>query len=236
MLRRLRRWQPASDTIEAGKSLRISHRHRFVFLAVPRTGSTTMRRVLDPFSDIRGVHYSRASRDFPFYNHISARDLKLIFERCGWDWRAYRKFCVVRNPFDRVVSLYHHRLAPPAKRERGSSALYRIRNRLTWWFFSPSSFAQFVEGIDQTRGLTKSIGHFAFTPSGETLVDDILRYERLSEDGPEYLRSLGLPAQDLELPNLNMSEGRRPHDEYYDAETRRRVAELYRFEIDHFGY
>lgn len=195
-----------------------------------------MRRMLDPFSDIRGVHYSLTTRDFPFYDHISARDLKRIFDERGWDWTCYRKFCVVRNPFDRVVSLYHHRLTPPAKREVKCSTLNRIRSRLAYWFFSPSSFAAFVEGIDHRRGLTRSIDQFAFDASGEKLVDDFLSYERLSDDGPEYLRSLGLPADDFELPKVNMSEGRRAYHEYYDARTRHRVATLYQFEIEHFGY
>lgn len=195
-----------------------------------------MRRVLDPFADVRGVHSSLTSRSFPFYNHISARQLKELFDERGWEWGCYRRFCVVRNPFDRVVSLFHHRLMHPAKREVASSTLNKIRSRLAYWLFSPSSFAQFVEGIDHTRGLTRSIDHFAFDTSGERLVDDILCYERLSEEGPEYLRSLGLPADDFKLPNLNMSEGRRSYDEYYDDQTRRRVAALYRFEIEHFGY
>ena len=33
---------------------------------------------------------------------------KEIFDKKGWEWSLYRKFCVVRNPYDRVVSLYHH--------------------------------------------------------------------------------------------------------------------------------
>lgn len=88
--------------------MRISHKYRFVFLANLRTGSTTVRSILDHYSDIKSVHITQISERFPFYHHISAQELKPIFEERGWDWSKYKKFCVIRNPYDRIVSLYHH--------------------------------------------------------------------------------------------------------------------------------
>jgi len=88
--------------------MRISHRYKFVFLSHARTGSQTVRRLLDPFSDVTSVHYSQTDETNPFYNHISALELKNEFDRRCWDWSAYRKFCFTRNPWERVVSLYHH--------------------------------------------------------------------------------------------------------------------------------
>ena len=46
--------------------MRISHRYRFVFLAYPRTASRSVREVLDPYSDIHGVHPTRTRREHPF--------------------------------------------------------------------------------------------------------------------------------------------------------------------------
>jgi hypothetical protein len=40
---------------------------------------------------------------------MSARELKAEFDRRGWDWFGYRRFCFARNPYARLVSLFKRR-------------------------------------------------------------------------------------------------------------------------------
>ena len=88
--------------------MRISHKKKFIFLANPRSASTSIRKILDPYSDISSKLISEVDQNFPFYHHITALELKNIFEKKGWDWDSYTKFCIIRNPYERIVSLYHH--------------------------------------------------------------------------------------------------------------------------------
>src|SRR5690606_27928408 len=87
--------------------MQISHRYKFIFFSFPKTGSESVRELLDPYSDIRGIPYWNISEENPFYSHISPAEVKAIFQKNGWDYDEYFKFTFVRNPWARLVSLYN---------------------------------------------------------------------------------------------------------------------------------
>ena len=200
--------------------MRISHSHKLIYLAVPRTGSTTARNILDVSADITSIHISTITPDFPFYHHISALELKKIFAARGWNWDGYRKFCVIRNPYDRVVSLYHHRVENLAKNAHQS----------------PPSFKQYVFQLNPTQRLPTSLQAFVCDESGDFLVQDILQFEQLHTQLPAYLHQIGISLSADQIPRLNASRNRRSYRDYYDAETKARIGQLYRYEIERFGY
>jgi len=212
--------------------MRISHKYKFVFLATPRTGSTTVRKVLDDYSDIISVRISQKNRQFPFYDHISAAELKQIFDRKGWQWEDYRTFCVVRNPFDRVVSLYHHHLKMRDRRDN-KSLLSNIRDALT----PEPSFKKYVFSINPRKRLTTALEYFIGDRTGSNmLVKDVLMFEHLTRDLPDYLGSIGIQVSEEDIPHLNASDNRNDYRKYYCEDTKRRVSDLYRYEIERFGY
>ena len=86
--------------------MRISHKHNFVFIAVPKAGSTSVRSIINPYSDILSVN----DKNSPYKHHTTALDLKKHFESQDWEWNTYYKFSVVRNPWERRVSSWAYRL------------------------------------------------------------------------------------------------------------------------------
>lgn len=212
--------------------MRISHKYKFVFLATPRTGSTTVRKVLDEYSDILSVRISQRTRQFPYYDHISAAELKRIFEGKGWKWEDYHTFCVVRNPFDRVVSLYHHHLKMRDRRDN-KSFLTNVRDALT----PEPTFKKYVFGINPRKRLTTALEYFIGDRTGSNiLVRDVLMFEHLTRDLPDYLGSIGIHIAAKDIPHLNASDNRNDYRKYYCEDTKRRVSELYSYEIERFGY
>ncbi len=216
--------------------MRISHTHKFVFLANPRTGSTTVRRVLDPFSDIASVHITKCTSAFPFYHHISAKELEHIFCEKGWDWDGYFKFCVVRNPYDRVVSLYHHHIKMMQGRDNGRGRLFNLKMRLKYSFSKPLSFNEYVRSLDSRGRLTEGLRDFTYSDQGQCLVDCVLKYEDLQNQLPSVLEGIGISVKASDIPHLNASSNRKDYVEYYDSETRAIVEERYAYEIQQFGY
>lgn len=190
-----------------------------------------MRDLLDPFCEVRSVHIGEVTPDHPFYHHISAAELRAIFHARGWDWSAYRKFAVVRNPYDRVVSLYHHHdrhyrpAVPgwPGLADRWGKVLRR-RGR----------FARYVAELDPARRLHSPLGSFLGDETGQCLVEEVLRFENLGAEVPRLLSTLGLSG--AVMPRLNESRHRLSYRRYYNRRSRDSVARLYAEDIRRFGY
>jgi hypothetical protein len=128
-------------------------------------------------------------------------------------WNAYFKFCVERNPWDKVLSHYHMHAA----REGGSLTLdeYLARGRFP-------------------------INYFRYTDrSGrEIIVDRIIRYENLLPGLNEVFSQLGIPF-DGKLSVAAKSEyrtDRRPYQEVFNDEQRKVVENAFAKEIELHGY
>jgi hypothetical protein len=69
-----------------------------VFIHIPRTGGVCLKWALN--AKIQNLDYMNS------HDHSPARARKLLLGDAIWN-RIY-KFTIVRNPWDRTVSLYHH--------------------------------------------------------------------------------------------------------------------------------
>lgn len=219
--------------------MRISHSHKFIFLANARTGSTTVRNILDKYSEIKSVHITEISDDFPFYNHISALELKTIFIEREWDWESYEKFCFVRNPFDRTVSLYHHhlRMKERIKNKRFKNNILKKYRRDKHGLDNPGpSFRDFVMSMKAKKGLHASLNSFVCDLDGKLLVNQILKFENIADELPKYLKKLDISITSEDIPHLNSSDNRVKYRSYYDNELIARVRKLYQYEFDNFSY
>jgi Sulfotransferase family len=147
-----------------------------------------------------------------YYSHMPALKIRRSMDPTLFD--AYRKVTVVRNPWDRVVSLYfwHYR-----KHEQ--------RPGFDWFVRMP-----------RFRASRKTFDLYAI--NGQIVATDILRYERLGDDFDAFMATLGVD----EPPSLPRAKGaHRPKDtrsyrEFYNAGTREIVARRYKREIEAFGY
>ena len=146
-----------------------------------------------------------------FYNHMPA---SLVEKRVPAKvWNNYFKFCVERNPWDKVLSHYHMHAA----REGGSLSLdeYLARGRFP-------------------------INYFRYTdPSGDKIiVDRVLRYENLLADLSEVFAQLGVPFEGT-LGIRAKSEyrsDRTPYQLVFNDQQRKIVEKAFAREIELHGY
>ena len=203
----------------------VSHRHRFVFLAVPRTASHAIRAALGPL--LGGEDWQqellRLGLRSPLpgiarigHGHVTAREA--CAELPGEVWRSYFKFAIVRNPFDRFVSV----CAMLNKRNLS----YRGRER---------AFMKRALGVPRFRGrvLVRPQAEMLVGADGELALDRLGRYERLEASFAAICRRLGIEAQPL--ARHNATEGAAPNA-IYDAELEAMVADFYRRDFDLLGY
>ena len=117
--------------------MRISHRHKFIFFANPKTGSTSVSAAINKFSDISDTPYTDPFNPISngmFYSHILPTELEKHFADCGWDWDAYFKFAFVRNPWDRQLSYFCYMMSLAM----GVSPMSRHKNQLSKEFQTPT--------------------------------------------------------------------------------------------------
>jgi len=180
----------------------VSHKHKFIFLKTSKTASTSVEIALSKFcgeQDIitplhtedekirqslgyRGAQNWRLSpesygiNDTPnqlaFSAHTNAKKLRAALPKTIWD--HYFKFCVVRNPWDRAISMHYWR-----NRENSLSLNQFLSAG------PPNTLRQFGVGI--------------YTINNKVAVDALCRYEHLATDLETSRRTIGLP-EPLELP------------------------------------
>ncbi len=187
----------------------ISTSHRFLFVHVPKTGGTSMENALAPFS--------RSHKEWGLEQHSSALEAK---EKLGTLFGLLHKIAVIRNPWDLEVSLFHY-----------NRKMLRMGHPNSVWK-RDYEFPEFIRHRALIRRMHGGQWRFLFDLRGRLLVDQILRFESLSEDFQDFCRRVGL---EITLPHDN-SSGHAHYSEYYDEETRDMVAQYADKEIREFGY
>lgn len=84
----------------------ISHKHKFITIDIPKTGTRSFRESLFPLGvvDVCGD----PNLDSEFYQHDFASRAKKQFQKNDWNWNKYFKFTIVRNPWDRYFSFFKY--------------------------------------------------------------------------------------------------------------------------------
>jgi hypothetical protein len=158
-----------------------------------------------------------------YYMHLPGWQIRSRVSASVWD--SYLRFCVERNPWDKVVSGWHYmrgRYAPDLTFDHYLAFCIRYK-----------------EGKKRAAGVCPlNYDSYVDPLTGEPLVHRILRYERLDEELAEVLQQVGIP---FEPPLTVRAKGhfrgkRKPYQEHYSEEQRRLVAELFAEEIELLGY
>ena len=156
-----------------------------------------------------------------------------------------RRFCVVtsvRNPYDRLVSIYAKRAgARPERVADPDSWLYGPKGRgradeVHW--IQEHSFSAWIRRRFLRNWLLRVVLGRAPSVYGRFVdgVDVVLRFERLQEDFDAVIRSLG--GTPSEIPRVNVSTARGPlhYRDEYDLLSRTLVRIGQRTDLARFGY
>lgn len=193
----------------------ISHRHRFIFVHVQKTGGTSVTAALYRFCDQEAIDQARRGG---LLVHSTAQDIIRVFGREVWD--SYFTFAFERNPWDKTLSMYYANL------ESGYNKILRPRK---------PSFRQWMYpfGI-WPKKLKPSIDLYSL--DGQVAVDYLGRYERLHEDFAAICQRIGLEGVDLPHRNPSQLRNDAKYREHYTPWLRRRVEQVYAREIDALQY
>lgn len=203
----------------------ISHQHRFVFAAIPKTGTHSVRQALREHMSAEDLEQVGlfVNKRFPFeelaairHGHITLEQIRPFLGEEAFG--SYLKFAFVRNPFDRFVSYC-------AFMTRANDAFNR----------NPQGVMRRI--LFEVRPLQ----HILFVPQhtfvtaedGRSLADVIGRVEDMQGSYDAICRRIGIPSRSLEQVN---SSRRGTYRDYYDQQLIDGVADLYRRDLELFGY
>ena len=217
----------------------ISHKHKFIFVEFPKTGTTSVGGVLKNYCETE----TNESADSLYWKHAQPKTIKELFEKENKkdEWKHYFKFTFTRNPFDRVVSYwnYIHKSLEMYKAMCEEKGLDWKPDHYHWIEFCQkvtSKCKSFKEYIKYTsNGVATGLDTvFSLSHDGnEKFVDFIGRFENLQEDFDIVCDKIGILKQ--KLPHKNKTKHKH-YTEYYDDETKQIVAEKYAKDIEYFGY
>lgn len=204
----------------------LSHKNKWIFIHVPKTGGSSITNTLKPYCDVQGqlFHQSRdpslplkpkQTRDYDQHDTIEKVNETLLAQ--NHNPNEYFSFCYVRNPWDHVVSqyFYYHQLVEkrPSPMQR---AIDVVNNCETFNDYVKSHYYGGLMAKDHPRS-----------------VSYVCRFENFQQDFDVVCERIGIPK--IHLPHKNASKHTH-YTEYYDDEAKQIVAEENAEFIEHFGY
>ena len=177
----------------------LSLKHKFIFLHIPKTGGSSARKVLEDFCvDIRphlreGAKALVAKRQSMGLSvnppHISLFGVSQFLDL---DLSEFIVVCVVRHPFDRLISYYKY-------------LRYHQKNHRLHDQAKNSDIDTFVDQfiLDKEHDTQPQFNYFAPPPNLIVKGHRILCYENIEHEFSQLTDFLGLP--NLELPRINQS-------------------------------
>jgi hypothetical protein len=194
----------------------ISEAHRAIFIHIPKCAGISVRTVLSRwgFSPPRLNEHVEDIRS-GFYKHGTAERLRRHGDRALWE--SSFKFCVCRNPYDRLVSGW---------------TFCRANQNLN------VDFPYFVRYM-RTFDAFSIVWHCLLPQRQHIVIDDIpvvdavCRFETLDRDFEAIADRLNVTRPTL--PHRNRSR-HRPYRQYYTKELQDIVFERFKVDFEYFGY
>jgi len=149
----------------------------------------------------------------PLREHATAREIAV---HLGCEWPSYYRFGFVRNPWDRMVSYYHH--------------IYKKTAQPPWykrWLGVENDNLLWRQLIAENKSFDDFVRYCHFHADGDPRYDHLFRNQvewLMDDDGDIGIDFIGKFAQ------------RGAYREYYTDESRRIVAERFGRDIEIFGY
>jgi hypothetical protein len=231
----------------------LSHKYKFIFFCNPKTGSTSIEKTLEVFQEgeafnlgLRQVYNHKTVKILFANKHIPPLMLKAWLPKQTWD--SYFKFVFVRNPWDWFVSEWKYHFSP--RKITMYDLLQNPKSTLRYFknynhrksLYEKNIFT--VEDVDylfnrlkefhcvlpDASGLYQS--NYVFDVNGKPIVDFIARFESLENDFNTIKQQLNI---NVKLPHLNSTQ-RSDYKNYFTEESKQRVGELWKRDIEAFGY
>jgi len=203
----------------------ISFRHKFIFVAIPKTATQAVRHSLRPHlapNDWEQAIFSEP-RFFPVqaladigHGHLSVQDVRPFLPGDHWD--DFFSFAFVRNPFDRFISFC-------AFYQKDANAFE----------INPAGTMKAILSDPALHRHTLMLPqhHFLTDEEGDIAVSFVGRYEQIHADFDIVCKKVAVSQSPLIALNASKRQAARA---YFDDELEEMVRDFYRRDFELFAY
>lgn len=213
--------------------MRILHSQRVILISKPRSGSTSLRRTLDPYVGERDVVCNTPHG--MWHPHHTALRLSWIFRELEWPFNEYTKICTARNPYE-LVSSYYKYFKPDKKGRYFYESGYDSDTQMPFrdWLLTGKIWDQTY--LQQGKDLRSiSIDSYCFDDAGHRLVDHIVDLDNHKKLHDVLAAALG--DSTIRVPHTNKSEREaRGLKLEFDKAMDDKIREMFWREFELFGY
>jgi hypothetical protein len=184
---------------------------------IPKNASTSIKNLLfKTEQEAKGVKIADVSMDFTVWSKLFP---DMLVDKNTLPLDGFLSFCFIRNPYQRLVSGY-----------KNTGHKFRLEGY---------TFDEFIFSLKQRlqrppsdvlNNHFKTIDHFVPISDNNLDVDFIGKVESYNEDIVTIFDMVGRQVN-TDLPVKNKSE-KYEYQDFYSAQTKKIVEELYRFEIE----
>jgi len=196
-----------SIIINDNPPLRKGKNGNFIFIHINKTGGTSVSKAIG----------------MPRKRHLHVHEvISIVGEK---NFNEAFVFCVIRNPWDKVVSHYKYRVKTNQSNMANNHISFKDwvkqtygSNKNPFYYNKPKMFASQSDWLKDSNGVVR--------------VDNIIRFESLNNDYKNIAKHLGLQN---DLPHLNATK-KDSYTKYYDQETIEIVRNWFSEDIERFNY
>ncbi len=212
----------------------ISHEKKFIYTKTAKTAGTSVEVYFEKYCAPSDEYQFSHSRDFmesnvgiigargafdekpKWYSHMSLKQIKA--QLTNQQWSNYFKFCVIRSPFDLMISYFYFKHRDLGVKDMTKQKQLRL-------------FRTWLQD-NHVRNKNK------YQINGKLCMDYFIRYEKLNEGIQDVCAKIDVPFESDRIQKLK--SGYRNSEiaisEFYDARSRKIIETKFAFEIAHFNY
>lgn len=202
-----------------------------LFLWVPKCAGTSVYTALVKYGCIQKRWEKPlqpfSNRGISTFGHVDVLQLieQGVMTRRYFD-QAF-KFAFVRNPYDRLVSLFFYLKKIKCEEVPEQMSFGQFCGEVDRGEYPPVGLYNY-QGLNQCNPMAS----WLIGRDGRLLADFVGRHENVRADFRKVGAMIGI---DEEIPHENRTE-RKPYQDYYTAETRAIVERVYREDFERFDY
>ena len=220
-----------------------SEKYKFIFIHIPKNGGSTF--IINHLSTPEAHHFKKFEvlnrdlgydRDPALGNHFTYTMIKDLCDKnsVDLDYDGLFKFCVIRNPWARMVSFYQHKMRKINKSTNGiprnSEEDKKLLNKgfSAWLLNTQNPSDRVITKMPQLDWITDL--------NGKLVCDRIINIENYDKEMRHLSKDLALPKVLWKRYNSDKKRKTAEYKKFYDKKTISHIEKYFAKDIEKFNF